>query len=117
MFSQILQSVFDSPATATLAVAGVLLAWALTQRLLAPKGYPSVTVGLPILGNLIHYSKNPVSFIESATRQYGPCFAVPMLLGSTIWLRSPQLNKEYLETREVCRFLSRDDLFVKHHQY
>lgn len=104
MFSQILQSVVYSPATAALAVSSVLIIWAVTQRLLARQAYPSVAVGLPIVGNLIHYSQNPVSFIESATRQYGPCFAVPMLMGSTVWLRSPQLNKEYLETREVRYF-------------
>ena len=104
MLSHILQSVFDSPTTAALAVSTVLVLWAASQRLLAPKVYPSVAVGLPIVGNLIHYSQNPVSFIESATRQYGPCFAVPMLMGSTVWLRSPQLNKEYLETREVRYF-------------
>ncbi len=102
MFAQVLQGIYNSPASATLAVAGLLLAWAVVQPLLTPKkGIPSVAAGLPIVGNLIHYSKDPVSFIESATRQYGHCFAVPMLLGRTIWLRSAQLNKEYLETREV----------------
>ncbi|KAJ3499816.1 hypothetical protein NLG97_g23 [Lecanicillium saksenae] len=101
MFSQILQSACDAPGAAILVVAGLLLAWTATRRrLLAPTDYPSVAVGLPIFGNLFHYSKDPVSFIESATRKYGTCFAVPMLMGSTIWLRSPRLNKEYLETRE-----------------
>jgi sterol 14-demethylase len=116
MFVQLLQGIYNSPASVTLAVAGVLVAWAVVQPLLAlKKGVPSVAAGLPIVGNLILYSKDPVSFIDRATRQYGHCFAVPMLLGRTVWLRSPQLNKEYLETREVRkpakkRHISADDL-------
>jgi sterol 14-demethylase len=63
---------------------------------------PSVHAGLPVLGNLQQYTLDPVGFISTATTSYGECFTVPMLFGKTIWLRSPMLNKEYLETREVC---------------
>ncbi|KAA8649455.1 hypothetical protein EYZ11_007762 [Aspergillus tanneri] len=99
MFAPVLEPVHLTPAVVPLGVA-TLLAWFLIRSLLSFSKVPSVTVGIPVLGNLIQYSKDPVEFIASATRQYGQCFTVPMLLGRTVWLRSPQLNKEYLETRE-----------------
>lgn len=62
---------------------------------------PAVSSGFPVLGNLQKYTLDPVGFISAATSSHGQCFTVSMLFGRTIWLRSPQLNKEYLETREV----------------
>ncbi|KAL2869031.1 cytochrome P450 [Aspergillus lucknowensis] len=78
----------------------VFLAGVALRYFLRLEKIPSVTVGLPILGNLQKYSLDPVGFISTATSSHGECFTVPMLFGKTIWLRSPQLNKEYLETRE-----------------
>lgn len=66
---------------------------------------PAVSSGFPVLGNLRKYTLDPVGFISAATSSHGQCFTVSMLFGRTIWLRSPQLNKEYLETREVLLHL------------
>lgn len=89
--------------------AGPLIASLLTFLLLAlvlrcflhSEKIPAASSGLPIVGNLQKYTLDPVGFISAATSRHGECFTVSMLFGRTIWLRSPQLNKEYLETREV----------------
>ncbi|KAL8818971.1 MAG: hypothetical protein Q9223_002512 [Gallowayella weberi] len=62
---------------------------------------PKVRYGWPVVGNVIAYSKNPISFLRKATAQYGTTFRTDMIFTSVIWLRSPQLNKIYLETKEV----------------
>ena len=62
---------------------------------------PSVTYGWPIVGNIVSYSKDPVSFVRKATEQYGKVFNVNMMLMNTVWLRDTTLNKFYLETKEV----------------
>lgn len=102
MLTQELQAIYATNAgfLITSLLAFALLALAVRSFLRSEK-IPLVSAGLPILGNLQKYSLDPVGFIASATRLHGECFAVPMLFGRTIWLRSPQLNKEYLETREV----------------
>ncbi|KAL8810353.1 MAG: hypothetical protein Q9200_002654 [Gallowayella weberi] len=61
---------------------------------------PKVRYGWPVVGNVIAYSKNPISFLRKATAQYGTTFRTDMIFTSVIWLRSPQLNKIYLETKE-----------------
>lgn len=62
---------------------------------------PEVHHGWPVVGNVIAYSKNPISFLRKATAQYGNMFKTEMIFTSVIWLRSPKLNKIYLETKEV----------------
>ena len=62
---------------------------------------PSPKYGWPIVGNVIAYGKNPVAYLRKATAQCGKVFKVDMLLMKTVWLRSTELNKLYLETREV----------------
>ncbi|KAL8997006.1 MAG: hypothetical protein Q9188_006430 [Gyalolechia gomerana] len=59
-----------------------------------------VHYGWPVVGNVIAYSKNPISFLRKATAQYGNMFKTDMIFTSVIWLRSPKLNKIYLETKE-----------------
>ncbi|KAI4168695.1 MAG: hypothetical protein LQ343_006199 [Gyalolechia ehrenbergii] len=61
---------------------------------------PEVHHGWPVVGNVIAYSKNPISFLRKATAQYGNMFKTEMIFTSVIWLRSPKLNKIYLETKE-----------------
>ncbi len=60
-----------------------------------------VHYGWPVIGNVIGYSKNPISFLRKATAQYGSMFKTDMIFTSVIWLRSPSLNKLYLGTKEV----------------
>ncbi|KAL8695867.1 MAG: hypothetical protein Q9224_003110 [Gallowayella concinna] len=67
---------------------------------------PKVHYGWPLLGNVIAYSMDPISFLRKATAQYGSTFRTDMIFTTVVWLRSPQLNKIYLETKEV-----RSDLF------
>ena len=112
MYASDLESIRFSPSVVPLG-AMTLAVLLLVRYLLSSSKLPSVSVGLPIWGNLVQYSKDPVSFIAAATKHYGQCFTVPMLLGRTVWLRSGQLNKEYLETREVrslCHVNSGRDL-------
>ncbi|KAL8908890.1 MAG: hypothetical protein Q9171_005262 [Xanthocarpia ochracea] len=59
-----------------------------------------VHYGWPVMGNVIGYSKNPISFLRKATAQYGSMFKTDMIFTSVIWLRSPSLNKLYLGTKE-----------------
>ncbi|KAL8800503.1 MAG: hypothetical protein Q9182_005139 [Xanthomendoza sp. 2 TL-2023] len=66
---------------------------------------PKVHYGWPVVGNVIAYSKDPISFLRKATAQYGITFRTDMIFTSVIWLRSPQLNKTYLETKEVRTYL------------
>ncbi|KAH8435086.1 uncharacterized protein LDX57_012715 [Aspergillus melleus] len=99
MYASDLESIRFSPSVVPLG-AMTLAVLLLVRYMLFSSKLPSVSVGLPIWGNLVQYSKDPVSFIAAATKHYGQCFTVPMLLGRTVWLRSGQLNKEYLETRE-----------------
>ena len=62
---------------------------------------PSASYGWPIVGNIVSYSRDPVSFVRKATEQYGKVFNVNMVLMNTVWLRDTTLNKFYLETKEV----------------
>lgn len=62
---------------------------------------PSPKYGWPVVGNITTYSKNPVAYLRKATAQYGKVFKVDMLLTKTVWLRGTELNKLYLDTREV----------------
>ncbi|OJJ06309.1 hypothetical protein ASPVEDRAFT_45703 [Aspergillus versicolor CBS 583.65] len=98
-----LHDVEDSSHNAGPLIASLLpfLLLVLTVRwFLRSEKIPTVSSGFPVLGNLRKYTLDPVGFISAATSSHGQCFTVSMLFGRTIWLRSPQLNKEYLETRE-----------------
>lgn len=62
---------------------------------------PYVRYGWPVLGNIVGYTRDPVSFVRKATIQYGKVFNVNMILMNTVWLRDLNLNKFYMETKEV----------------
>ena len=66
-----------------------------------PEKAPSVRYGWPVVGNIVSYTRDPVSFVRKATKQYGKVFNVNMILMSTVWLRDANLNKFYLEAKEV----------------
>lgn len=80
---------------ATLAVTSTRRASKLSSQI------PAVHYGWPVVGNVIAYSKDPISFLRKATAQYGHRFRTDMIFTTVIWLRSPKLNKVYLETKEV----------------
>lgn len=62
---------------------------------------PSVKYGWPIVGNILFYSRDPVTYLRKASAQFGSVFKVNMLFKHTIWLRGHDLNKVYLDTKEV----------------
>lgn len=62
---------------------------------------PSVKYGYPIVGNILSYSKDPVPYLRKATAQFGRVFKVNMIFTHTIWLRGNDLNKFYLDAKEV----------------
>ena len=70
---------------------------------------PSARYGWPVIGNIVSYSKDPVSYLRRATAQYGKIFRVNMILMNTVWLRDIDLNKFYLETKEVSSPPSLED--------
>ena len=62
---------------------------------------PSVKYGWPIVGNIVSYTRDPVSYLRKARAQYGKIFKVNMILTRTVWLRDTRLSRVYLETKEV----------------
>lgn len=62
---------------------------------------PSVKYGYPFVGNILSYSQDPVTYLRKATAQFGRIFEVKMILTNTIWLRGNDLNKVYLDAKEV----------------
>ena len=57
--------------------------------------------GWPVVGSLLAYSKDPVSYLRKAAAQYGKVFRTNMIFTSVVWLRDPSYNKFYLEVKEV----------------
>lgn len=62
---------------------------------------PDTTYGSPVVGSLLAYSKNPVSYLRKAAAQYGKVFRTNMIFTSVVWLRDPNYNRFYLEVKEV----------------
>lgn len=62
---------------------------------------PDALDGWPVVGNVVAYSNDPVSYLRKATAKYGKLFKTNMIFTSIVWLRDPDLNKLYLETKEV----------------
>ena len=62
---------------------------------------PRAHDGWPIVGNILSWSRDPVSYLRKATAQHGPIFEMNMIFTSTLWLRGTDLNKAYFETKEV----------------
>ena len=62
---------------------------------------PRAHDGWPIVGNVLSYSRDPLSYLRKAIAQHGPIFEMNMIFTSTLWLRGTDLNKAYFETREV----------------
>lgn len=83
-----------------LLLAGLFIAVARKTTKQAEKA-PSVRYGWPVIGNIINYTRDPVSFVRKAKDRYGKTFNVNMFLMSTVWLQDASLNKLYLETKEV----------------
>lgn len=69
---------------------------------------PSVRYGWPLVGNIVSYSRDPVSYLRKATAEYGKIFKVNMMLMSTVWLRDTKLSRVYLEMKEASCRLSLD---------
>ncbi|KAI4271883.1 MAG: hypothetical protein LQ337_005683 [Flavoplaca oasis] len=61
---------------------------------------PDTTYGSPVVGSLLAYSKNPVSYLRKAAAQYGKVFRTNMIFTSVVWLRDPNYNRFYLEVKE-----------------
>ncbi|KAL9604066.1 MAG: hypothetical protein Q9179_001989 [Wetmoreana sp. 5 TL-2023] len=96
---------FPSPPTSLNILAPFVLlatlAFTVTRRISKHSGHvPDVHYGWPIVGNIIGYSKDPVSYLRKARAQHGKIFKTNMLFTNTIWLQNPHLNKVYLETKE-----------------
>ena len=90
-----------STARAAWSVSILLILVILLLQSLSPKS-PSV-----IIRNAVSFGKDPVGFLRWAKAEYGEIFEVSMILRKTVWLRSNELNKFYLEMREVnCDILS-----------
>lgn len=74
----------------------------LTSRFSKERGnIPDTTYGWPVLGSLLAYSKDPVSYLRKAAAQYGKVFRTNMIFTSVVWLRDPSYNRFYLEVKEV----------------
>ena len=63
--------------------AGVIVVVALLAYFMRPKrpanAPPNVHLGIPVLGNFIEFSKNPVAFASKCLEQYGHVYTVPMM--------------------------------------
>ncbi|KAL8979850.1 MAG: hypothetical protein Q9205_004919, partial [Flavoplaca limonia] len=74
----------------------------LTSRFSKERGnIPDTTYGWPVVGSLLAYSKDPVSYLRKAAAQYGKVFRTNMIFTSVVWLRDPSYNKFYLEVKET----------------
>lgn len=74
----------------------------LTSRFSKERGnIPDTTYGWPVVGSLLAYSKDPVSYLRKAAAQYGKVFRTNMIFTSVVWLRDPSYNRFYLEVKEV----------------
>lgn len=62
---------------------------------------PRAHDGWPIVGNILSYSRDPLSYLRKAIAQHGPVFEMNMIFTGTLWLRGTDLNKAYFETKEV----------------
>ena len=78
------------------------LLFAARSRFTKAKKVPRAHDGWPIVGNILSYSRDPLSYLRKAIAQHGPVFEMNMIFTSTLWLRGTDLNKAYFDTKEVC---------------
>lgn len=73
-----------------------------TSRFSKERGHiADTTYGWPVVGSLLAYSKDPVSYLRKAAAQYGKVFRANLIFTSVVWLRDPKYNRFYLEVKEV----------------
>ncbi|CAO1600418.1 hypothetical protein XANCAGTX0491_004108 [Xanthoria calcicola] len=72
-----------------------------TSRFSKERGHiADTTYGWPVVGSLLAYSKDPVSYLRKAAAQYGKVFRANLIFTSVVWLRDPKYNRFYLEVKE-----------------
>jgi sterol 14-demethylase len=74
---------------------------------------PTATVGAPIIGNYIEFGKNPVHFMQEATKKFGRIFTVNMVGKHLTFLIGPecsapfyQLGDDKMSQNEVYGFMT-----------
>jgi hypothetical protein len=65
-----------------------------------PKSIPTLSIGLPFLGDALALGNDPVSFLRLATAKCGSIFRVNLLLKNVIFLQGSDMNRVYLDTKE-----------------
>ena len=96
----VIPMLFPSLASLVLFLSATLFFAALSRFTRAEK-VPRAHDGWPIVGNVVSYSRDPLSYLRKAIAQHGPVFEVNMIFTSTLWLRGTDLNKTYFEAKEV----------------
>lgn len=74
---------------------------------------PNVQIGIPVLGNFIEFSKNPVAFAGNCLAKYGHVYTVPMMHKNLTFLMGTEastpffkLGDEQMSQPEVYNFMT-----------
>ena len=89
------------PSFTTCLLSAIVLFAAVSRLTRKAEKVPHAHDGWPIVGNILSYSRDPVSYLRKAIAKHGQIFEMNMIFTSTLWLRGTDLNKAYFETKEV----------------